>query len=261
MANGRRTGRFTTGRTILALILREMSTRYGRSPGGYIWAILEPLGAIIMLGFGFSLLLRNPSLGNSFLLFYATGFLPFSLYQNLSGTVARSINFSKPLLRYPAVTWVDAVLARLLLNSLTGVLVTYIVLTGILFLNDTRTVIEYGPLLEALFLTILLGFGIGVLNCALFGLIAVWDTVWSIVTRPLFLASGIFFIYEDMPPVVQDVLWYNPLLHLTGLMRQGFYPMYAPQYISLTYVASFSLIALFFGLLLLSRYHRDILNR
>ena len=233
----------------------------GRSPGGYVWAILEPLGAIIMLGFGFSLLLRNPSLGNSFLLFYATGFLPFSLYQNLSNTVGRSINFSKPLLKYPTVTWVDAVLARFLLNSLTGILVAYIVLTGILYLNDTRTVIEYAPLLRSMFLTILLGFGIGVLNCALFGLIAIWDTVWAIVTRPLFLASGIFFIYEDMPPVVQDVLWYNPLLHLTGLMRQGFYPMYAPQYISVTYVACFSLIALFFGLLLLSRYHREILNR
>jgi len=250
-----------TGKTVLALMLREMSTRYGRSPGGYIWAILEPLGAIIMLGFGFSLLLRNPSLGNSFLLFYATGFLPFSLYQNLSTTIARSMIFSKPLLRYPAVIWIDAILARLLLNSLTGILVTYIVLTGILFLIDTRTVIEYVPLLEALFLTILLGFGIGVLNCALFGLIAIWETVWSIITRPLFLASGIFFIYEDMPPVVQDILWYNPLLHLTGLMRQGFYPMYAPQYINLTYVAAFSLIALFFGLLLLSRHHRDILNR
>ncbi|WP_260008654.1 hypothetical protein [Leisingera sp. M527] len=60
-----------------------MSTRYGRTPGGYLWAILEPMAAILFLAIGFSLVIRSPSLG-SFLLFYATGFLPFNLYQSIS---------------------------------------------------------------------------------------------------------------------------------------------------------------------------------
>ncbi|MFT7592933.1 MAG: capsular polysaccharide transport system permease protein, partial [Paracoccaceae bacterium] len=80
----------------MALILREMSTRYGRTPGGYIWSILEPLAAILVLSVGFSLVMRTPSLGTSFLLFYATGYLPFNLYQTVSGTVSKSILFSKP---------------------------------------------------------------------------------------------------------------------------------------------------------------------
>ena len=46
------TRRFATPRTILALMLREMSARYGRSPGGYLWALLEPLGAILILSSG-----------------------------------------------------------------------------------------------------------------------------------------------------------------------------------------------------------------
>ena len=32
--------RFATARTIMALILREMSTRYGRTPGGYLWTVV-----------------------------------------------------------------------------------------------------------------------------------------------------------------------------------------------------------------------------
>lgn len=55
-------------RNILALILREMSTRYGRTPGGYVWMIVEPMAGIMLLAVGFSLLLRSPSLGISFLL-------------------------------------------------------------------------------------------------------------------------------------------------------------------------------------------------
>lgn len=253
--------RFASGRVIIALILREMSTRYGRSPGGYIWAVLEPLAAIIILVTGFSLIIKSPPLGSSFVLFYASGYLPFNLYQTLSLTVSRAIVFSKPLLKYPVVTWMDAILARLILNSLTSILVMYLLFGGILLTIPTRTVLELPPLIEATLLATLLSLGVGTLNCALIGLVDVWDIVWSIITRPLFLISGVFFLYEDLPPMVQNIMWYNPLVHLIGLFRSGFYPMYEPQYFSATYVIAFSLVPLFLGLVLLGRYHRDILSR
>lgn len=253
--------RFATLRTVLALILREMSTRYGRTPGGYAWAILEPLGAIMVLSLAFSLVMRTPPLGTSFILFYATGFMPFDLYQTLSNTVARAINFSKPLLQYPAVTWLDAVLARLLLNSLTGILITTLLLASILAVTDSRTLVDLPPLVEAMALTMLLGLGVGMLNCALMGLYPLWDMIWSIVTKPLFIASGVIFLYDDMPLPAQNILWYNPLIHITGLMRTGFYPTYTAAYVSHVYVLVISLILLAMGLILMGRYHRDILNR
>ncbi|MCC5956800.1 MAG: hypothetical protein JJU07_11910, partial [Natronohydrobacter sp.] len=43
-------------RSISALMLREMATRYGRTPGGYLWAVVEPLGMILILGYAWSLL-------------------------------------------------------------------------------------------------------------------------------------------------------------------------------------------------------------
>ncbi len=249
-----------TLRAIAALMLREMATRYGRSPGGYVWALLEPLGGILILSVGFSLLLRTPSLGNSFILFYATGFVPFSLYQDISGNVARAISFSRALLFYPAVTWVDALSARFLLNTLTGLLVALILLTGISSLAETRTVIDILPVLKGMILAILLAAGIGVLNCALFGLFPVWTQIWAIATRPLFLISAIFYLYEDMPRAVQDILWWNPLVHITGLIREGFYASYRADYVNEVFVILVALITLAFGVILLGRYHRDILN-
>ncbi|NSX53898.1 ABC transporter permease [Parasulfitobacter algicola] len=259
-SNSGSTRRYATLRTIIALILREMSTRYGRSPGGYVWAVLEPLAAIIVLAVALSLIIRNPPLGTSFILFYATGFLPFSLYQNLSLTISRAIVFSKALLFYPVVTWLDAILARFILNSLTGVMVAYLLLIILLNLTETRTVLEIGPIVSGIALSMLLGLSVGTLNCAFLGLFPTWDVIWSVITRPLFLASGILFIYEDLPTVAQNILWYNPLMHISGLFRSGFYPMYNPIYVSELYVIMSSLIALALGLLLLGRYHNDILN-
>ena len=251
---------FATFRSVSALILREMATRYGNSPGGYLWAILEPLGGIVLLGLGFSLLLRNPPLGNSFILFYATGFLPFSLYMSVATMVSRCLMFSRPLLQYPAVTWVDAAIARFILNSLTGLLVTFILLGALLTLTDTRTLVDLPPILAAMFLAMLVAGGVGLLNCALFGLYPLWEQVWNIITKPLFLASGVIFLYDDLPSGAQSILWYNPLMHVTGLMRQGFYPTYQPDYINSTFVIGFGLVTLFLGVVLMGRYHRELLN-
>lgn len=251
---------WASGRVILALMLREMSTRYGRSPGGYLWAFLEPIGMIVVMAIGFSLLVRTPPLGASFILFFATGMLPFTLYQNVVQAVGGAIAFSKNLLKYPIVTWMDAMIARFTLNALTGFLVTYILIAGLLEVTETRVIIDIGPILLALALAAFLGLGLGAVNCALNGLIVPWPMIWSILTRPLFLASGILIMYEDLPEAVQDIIWYIPHMHISGIMRRGFYPTYTADYVNVTYVTAFCLGTLCLGLLLLGRFHRDILN-
>lgn len=248
-------------RSITALVLREMSTRYGRTPGGYLWALLEPLGMIIILGFAFSLIARSPGLGTSFLLFKATGFMVLQIFTVLGNQVGRAMLFSKPLLLYPRVVWLDALLARFLLNALVVVLVTVLIFWGIIFFEGIRTVLDFGKIMLATGLAAALGFGIGCLNCYLFQRAPVWDQIWGIITRPLFLISGVIMTYEDLPPLAQSILWYNPLLHVSGIMRDGFYPIYRPDYVSVVYVGLWTLVPMLVGLLLLRRYHRELLNR
>lgn len=248
-------------RTITALILREMSSRYGKSPGGYVWAIIEPMGMIIVLSFGFSLLLRSPSLGNSFILFYATGYLAYIMFLKLSQVVASSLTFSRQLLTYPAVGWIDAVAARIILNVLTNVLIAYLLLAGILMLVDNRVVLDFGHILRAYGMAMTLGIGAGMVNAVVIGFFPVWQTIWGVITRPLFLASGVIHIYEELPPFAANILIYNPLMHVSGEVHQGFYPMYNPQYVDRTYVMVIGLILCALGLMLMRRFNKRILRR
>jgi capsular polysaccharide transport system permease protein len=259
---GRHTNRsFAPLRSIVALMLREMATRYGRTPGGYIWAVLEPLGALAVLTVTFSFLIRSPSLGNSFILFYASGYLPFTVYATISAQVQTSIMFSKPLLQYPAVSFIDAILARFVLNLLTSVAVMTIVLFGILQFTEASATLSFGPMVMAIALAALLGLSIGSLNCFLVGMFPVWGNIWGIITRPMFIVAGVIFVFEDLPDRAQDIIWYTPWIHVTGLFRTGVFPTYAPTYVSFPLIALWILIPLFFGLLLLRRHHKDILNR
>lgn len=250
-----------TARTIFALILREMATTYGRSPGGYAWAILQPLGGIILLSYAFSLLVRSPSLGTSFVLFYATGYLPFDLYSSLSQKIGAALRYSKPLLAYPRVIWLDAILARWLLNTLIGALVFLIMVSGIMIKVDTRTIIDIGPILSGLAVMALAGLGVGMMNCLLMGYFPIWERLWSIINRPMFLASGVLFLYEDMPPIVQNVLWWNPLMHAIALVRRGFYPNYHATFVSQPYAYALSLTLILFAMIFLRRGYKAALER
>ena len=252
--------RFGSIRAIFALIMREMATTYGRSPGGYVWAIVEPAAAVTVMSLVFSALVRTPSLGINFPMFYATGMLPFLLYVSVQAKVAGGLTYSRPLLAYPTVTYLDSLLARFILEVITKLLVGYIVFTSILVLYETRVNLNFPIIFSAYALVSLFSFGIGTFNCYMSTRFTIYQRAWSIMTAPLFILSGIFFTYEDIPPTYQEYIWYNPLIHITGLMRSGFYSTYRPDFISEIYVIGVSLVFLALGLLLLWRYHRDLLN-
>lgn len=252
--------RMATLRAIVALILREMSTTYGRSPGGYLWAVLEPVAGIALLSAIFSVGFHAPPMGVSFAMFYATGMLPFILFTDVVAKVGQSLNYSRQLLVYPRVTFVDALLARLALNLMVQILVSYVVLGGILLLFETRVLMEAAVIAKAYGLAALLAFGMGTFNCYMLVRFPIYQRVWSIAMRPMFLISCIFFLFDTIPQPWRDWLWYNPLIHIVGLMRQGFYPNYDAAYASEAYVITVALVALAAGLLLLRRDHRMLLE-
>lgn len=252
--------RFTPLRSIAALILREMGSTYGTSPGGYVWAILQPVGTIIILALAFSLLLRSPSLGTSFILFYATGFLPYNIYNQLSSLVGKALFYSRSMLAYPRVIWLDAILARVALNIVTSLTVFCIVMTGVIYFVGTRTVVAVQPILLGTSIAITFGIALGLVNCFLGGLFPVWNVIYKILKRPMLIASGVLFIMEDMPRGVQDILWWNPMIHATGIVRSGFYSTYYASYASPAYCFAVSLPAIVIGLVFVRAYHEKILE-
>lgn len=248
----------SAARAVGAMMLREMRAGYGRTPGGWLWAVAEPVAAIALLATVFSLAFAAPPLGHSFVLFYATGFLPFMMFTDLSLKIATAVRYSRPLLAYPAVTPADALLARAALNALAHCLVILIVLGGIELLFDTGANYDLPATFAALLACAALAMGVGTLNCTLFLRFPVWERLWGIATRPLFVISGIFFLIEDVPQPWRDVGWFNPLLHLTAMMRAGAYSTYSAPLAQPAYVWAVALGTLFLGLLALRLLRKDL---
>jgi capsular polysaccharide transport system permease protein len=234
-------------RVIAALILREMAASYGRSWGGYVWAILEPAAGIALLAVIFSLALRHPPLGTSFVLFYATGVIPFYLFSSVANTVGSSIQANRGLLTYPVVSALDTIIARLVLETLTFSVVAAILFPLIVTFDRAVVQVDLLPMVVALTLAAALGLGVGMMNAVIGAYWPTWKNLWAVLRRPLFIMSGILFIFADVPQPFQDWLWWNPLVHVVGEMRLGFYATYDGDYISWFYVlvVAFALTAVF----------------
>jgi len=222
-------------RVISALMIREMITRYGRSWGGYLWAVAEPIGMIALLTLAFSQFLRTPPLGTSFVIFYTSGFLSFYFFQSVSQNVSIAVTVNRALMRFPAVSPLDAVLARAILQLMTMVVVTVVILVAVSLIIDQRLTLDPTSYMISCLVSAILGLGIGTLNVVLFAFIPFYRNVWAIVSRPLFLVSGIFYTVESMPDLVQTLLILNPLVHVTGLAHIAFYPTYDGAFVNIAY--------------------------
>jgi capsular polysaccharide transport system permease protein len=254
--------RFATPRVVGAMVVREMATTYGRKPFGYVWTIVEPIAGIALMSWIFVAMgIRHPALGTNFPIFYATGFLPFTLYTAISGKLSQALSYSRSLLAYPRVTVIDALLARFIVHLMTQLLVSYIVILGIRSYWNTGTQVVIEHIVLGFAMAAALAVGVGTLNCYLTSRFPLWGTAWSVAMRPLVIVSGVIVLVDRLPPAWLDLLTWNPLVHVVAEVRKGFYHGYSPSYISPAYVFGFALVTGVVGLLFLWRTHRDILER
>lgn len=230
--------------------MREMSTRFGAKPGGYLWAFLDPVSHIAFLSVIFMAIAHMPPLGTSFPLFFATGYIGFQFYQALAGYLNSAVSGNKALLSYPSVAPIDTVAARYVLQIVTTTIVAIGVLGYIVLTLRHPVAIHLPPLLEAMAAASLIALGGGLANTVLFTMYPIYEKLFAIVTRPLFLVSGVFYLPDSLPGFAKDVILFNPLAHIVMQFRTGFYPQYRAVGYDGFYVWSVAAGFMFIGLLL-----------
>ncbi|KZM48340.1 ABC transporter permease [Labrenzia sp. OB1] len=234
---------------IFALIVREMTTRYGTKFGGYMWAVLDPVLFIAILTTVFSAIAHVPPLGRSFLLFFATGYASFYIYRSTADQVASAVEANRALLNYPVVRPFDAIISRVLLQAAT-LFVVNLLLFGTISIFVEFGQLRMGPILTASAIGLTLGAGVGISNIVWFHLSSTYQHIWGVINRPAFMVSGVFFLPESIPIPYREILMWNPLVHLVGIFRMGFYPTYRASYVNLPYVIGLAVFSVVFGLFL-----------
>jgi capsular polysaccharide transport system permease protein len=255
-----RVRRFKSLRVIAALILRELESSETRTSLGFLWAFIEPIATIALMSIVFGIISRTPPIGTNFPIFYLTGIVPFGIYSTLARKSASSLKFSKSLLNFPSVKPIDAIMARFLLNLFIEIVVFVCLAAIIIYFWDLKPTIKPALVIEALALAAALGLGMGCFNAVIFLLLPTYENFWSIISRPLMLASGILIPIDSLPEPYRTYLWWNPIAHPVEMMRAAFYAEVVPVHASSLYVGLIALTLFCIGMIMLHRHVRDAME-
>lgn len=247
-------------RVIHALILREIRTRFGEQKLGYLWAVLEPLGFVGALATLLSVGGRHSPGGMPAVLFITTGIVPFFLFRDAMNVTLLGIKSNRALLTFPQVTPLDIIIARVLLEIATSIVV-FVVLLFIWHSIGLEIQMERPfDVFAWLIVMGLLGAGVGAFFGALSPLFPSVDRLVPVLlSRPLFWMSGVFFTADHLPSNFRSLALFNPLMHVLEEIRSAFFMQFESPYVNPEYVLYSTLTALALGFLALRGLRRRIL--
>ena len=236
---------------IYALLLRELSSKFGKSRGGFLWVLIEPIAhllvPVVIRGFVKGGLMP----GVEFPVFIVYGILPFLLFKAICLQIVDGVNAGLGLLSYRQVLLMDVFISKALAYFVIQAIVFVIVLTG-LAMFDFHVVparpVEFAGVLA---LTVMLAFGLGLLLAAIASMIPDAKSVIKVMFMPLYFVSGILFPVTRFPDEWVQWMALNPVLHLVELSRVMAIDRYEPmQYLSVGYPVALALTTTIIGLML-----------
>jgi capsular polysaccharide transport system permease protein len=228
------------GRVLLALMLREARTRYGRRQAGYLWALFEPLTHMAMFIVMFSFLGRAVPLGDSLAAFLVTGLGPYLGFRNVMTRTQGAYASNEALLSFPVVKVMDTFIGRALLELATGLTVTFILFTVLIATGYSDMPSNVLMMLSAVFLLFLIGFGAGLVIGVIGQFLPSFATLFSLPSRLLYWMSCIFYIPESMPPSARDIIAWNPIAHGVTMFRMGYYKLYDSHMLDINYLCGWA---------------------
>lgn len=239
------------GRVIFAVLIRESRTRFGNSNIGYAWAIIDPLILLAVFVGVFSILGRSSPVGSPIEVFFITGIVPLFFWLGAVGQGASAISASLGLLTYPQVMPTDIIIARLVLEAATTVIVFFLFILGIYLIRGISPGWFFGDLPQLLLASAALcyfTFGTMFLSSSLARILPVWPNIWRYMGRPLYLLSGIFFTLQQLPEGIRYYFAFNPVSHIVEWIRSAAIPTFESDVYSITYPMAFGTVSLIIGL-------------
>ena len=117
---------------IVALMIRELTTRFGRENIGFLWVMAEPLLFAGLVGTLYRYMIGDQEHGVSVVAFIASGYIPLTVMRNSFGRCVNIFVANSALLYHRQVKVLDFVIVRFMIEVIGGMMAY--VLIGILLI-------------------------------------------------------------------------------------------------------------------------------
>jgi capsular polysaccharide transport system permease protein len=237
-------------RVIGALMVRELTTRFGRENIGFLWIMAEPLLFAVLVAIFWRIAKGPFDFGVDIVAFTVTGYIPMVLFRTCINRGVKSFTANGGLMYHRQIKVLDLLLVRFLIE-LIGHMMAYLFVGAVLgALGYFPWPYDVGFIIIGGFYYALFTFSVMLVVAAVSELSETVEKIVPVTTYLMVPFSGAFYLVSALTPTAANVVLYSPAVHGMEMMRYGIFgPSIDPQY-SYLYPLIFCLPCLALGLLL-----------
>lgn len=245
-------------RVIHALMIRELTTRFGRENIGFLWIMVEPLLFAVLVGFIWRLSKGPEEHGMSIIAFVVTGYIPITLFRHC---VARSVavfTVNSSLLYHRQVKIVDFILVRFIIEVLGGMM-AYVFIASILMIFEEFPIpADIGLFIAGWCLYALFSFSLCLIIAPLSEISEILEKFVPVTTYVMIPFSGLFYMASWMKPSIREFILYSPFVNSMEMMRKGIWGDEVTAHYNPWNPIACSIVAAAIGLALCRRVRRTL---
>jgi len=206
---------------IHALMIRELTTRFGRENIGFLWIMVEPLlfaGLVAIIW----RVMKGPEEHNiSVIAMVVSGYIPITLFRH---GVGRSISLfvaNSSLLYHRQIKIIDFIFVRFIIEFI-GCSMAYLFIATVLIAFDLFPVPDdLGMFLGGWGLYALFTLSLCFVIAPLSEKSEVLEKIMPVTTYIMIPFSGLFTMNSWLTPAVRQYLLYSPFVNAMEIMRKG----------------------------------------
>jgi len=237
-------------RVIKALMLRELTTRFGRENIGFLWVMAEPLLFAVLVGLLWRAMKGPLEYGVDIVAFVVSGYIPLVLFRSVVSRAVSSFSANSGLMYHRQIKVIDIIAVRFFLE-LIGHMMAYLFIASTLYaFGMFPAPYDVGFLIIGWIYYSAFTLAVALVIAAASEISELVEKIVPVSTYLMIPFSGAFYFVSSLYPSAADVVLWSPPVHGMEMMRFGLFgPSIDPKY-DFVYPWIFTLPCMALGILL-----------
>ncbi len=245
-------------RVIVALMHRELTTRFGRENIGFLWVMVEPLLFASLVSIAWTYLKGPEEHGVGVVAFVVTGYIPLTMLRQSFGRCTSIFVANGNLMYHRQIRILDFVFVRVLIEVIGGMMAYFLIGLVLIALGFFPIPHNMGLMIAGWVLYALFVLSACLIIAPLSEMSEVLEKLLPVTIYISIPVSGTFSMLSWVTPDAREFLLWSPMINAIEMMRYGLFGDLVTPYYSLQVPLIASMVCALIGLALCRHVRRSL---
>lgn len=253
-----RSGWTTQVRVIHALMIRELTTRFGRENIGFLWVMVEPLLFAGLVAIIWNFMHGRSEHGIGITAFVVTGYIPITLFRHGVSKSVAVFTANSSMLYHRQVKILDFIIVRFLIELVGGMMAFIFIAALLMVFGEFPVPADIGLTIAGWMIYAFFTFSLCLIIAPLSEMSEVLEKFVPVTTYVMIPFSGLFTLASWLTPKMREYLMWSPFVSGMEMLRKGIWGDQITAYYEPMYTISVSVVLTIIGLGLCRRVRRTL---